>query len=143
MGETLVLILTSDNFRLSEVRNEAEQWMSRVQTSGRDEHANLRRRGARRSSLSYRTKHDGWQESPYLTRPAGMRQRPTTFLAWCSDHLNALPAEPRPVTSYLAALESSRSPSTIRRRLAAINGRQEVAAPRSCKRGCAGLCSLR
>jgi hypothetical protein len=63
MGETLVLVLTSDKFRLSEVRSEAEEWMSKVQPSGSDEQANLRRPGARRSSLSYRTMHDGWQES--------------------------------------------------------------------------------
>ena len=36
------------------------------------------------------------------------------FQTWCSEHhLNALPAEPLTVASYLAAIESSHSPSTI------------------------------
>jgi site-specific recombinase XerD len=44
------------------------------------------------------------------------------FQAWCAEHhLDALPAEPLTVATYLAALESSHSPSTIRRRLAAIS----------------------
>lgn len=50
------------------------------------------------------------------------------FQAWCSEHhLNALPAEPLTVVTYLAALESSHSPSTIRRRLAAISVGHQLA----------------
>jgi site-specific recombinase XerD len=50
------------------------------------------------------------------------------FQAWCSEHhLNALPAEPLTVATYLAALESSHKPSTIRRRLAAISVSHQLA----------------
>jgi site-specific recombinase XerD len=50
------------------------------------------------------------------------------FQAWCSEHhLNALPAEPLTVAAYLAALTSSKSPSTIRRRLAAISVSHQLA----------------
>jgi site-specific recombinase XerD len=50
------------------------------------------------------------------------------FQAWCSEHgLSALPAEPLTVATYLAALESSHSPSTIRRRLAAISVSHQLA----------------
>jgi integrase len=50
------------------------------------------------------------------------------FQAWCSEHhLSNLPAEPLTVAIYLAALESSHSPSTIRRRLAAISVSHQLA----------------
>jgi integrase len=50
------------------------------------------------------------------------------FQAWCSPHeLSPLPAEPLTVATYLAALESTRSPSTIRRRLAAISVSHQLA----------------
>ena len=50
------------------------------------------------------------------------------FQAWCSEHhLNALHAEPLTVAAYLAALASSKSPSTIRRRLAAISVSHQLA----------------
>jgi site-specific recombinase XerD len=50
------------------------------------------------------------------------------FQAWCSEHgLNGLPAEPLTVATYLAALECSKSPSTIQRRLAAISVSHQLA----------------
>jgi hypothetical protein len=45
-----------------------------------------------------------------------------------STNLSPLPAEPLTVATYLAALESSHSPSTIRRRLAAISLSHQLAA---------------
>ena len=50
------------------------------------------------------------------------------FQTWCSEHhLEALPAEPLTVATYLAALESSKSTATIRRRLAAISVSHQLA----------------
>jgi site-specific recombinase XerD len=47
---------------------------------------------------------------------------PRHFQSWCwQRNLSTLPADPQTVTTYLAALESTHSPSTIRRRLAAIS----------------------
>jgi integrase len=50
------------------------------------------------------------------------------FQAWCAEHdLEPLPADPTTVAMYLTALESSHSPSTIRRRLAAISVSHQLA----------------
>jgi site-specific recombinase XerD len=46
------------------------------------------------------------------------------FRAWCAEQrppLQALPAQPRTVALYLAALADLRTPATIRRRIASIS----------------------
>ena len=50
------------------------------------------------------------------------------FRDWCARRgLEALPAEPLTVASYLAALQDTRRPSTIRRRLASISVAHQLA----------------
>ena len=50
------------------------------------------------------------------------------FQAWCSDRqLEPLPADPLTLASYLAALEQTHRPSTIRRRLASISVAHQMA----------------
>jgi site-specific recombinase XerD len=50
------------------------------------------------------------------------------FQAWCSEHdLEPLPADATTVAMYLAAMERSFSPSTIRRRLASISVSHQLA----------------
>jgi hypothetical protein len=50
------------------------------------------------------------------------------FRVWCAERqLEALPAEPLTVASYLAALEESHSPSTIDGRLASISVAHHIA----------------
>jgi site-specific recombinase XerD len=50
------------------------------------------------------------------------------FRAWCAERgLNAVPATPAAVASYLADLETTHKPATIRRRLASISVAHQVA----------------
>jgi integrase len=71
-----------------------------------------------------RLAHGSRAESTWRAYDSDLRH----FQAWCLQHkLNALPAEPPTVAMYLAALETSHSPSTIRRRLAAISVSHQLA----------------
>jgi hypothetical protein len=48
--------------------------------------------------------------------------------AWCAErHMEALPADPLTVATYLAALEETHRPSTIHRRLTSISVAHQIA----------------
>ena len=107
-------ILTSDNLRLSEPRNgvggvaeqefqtsESELVQATSDVAALVELGELEDQ-ARRLARGSRS------DSTWRAYDSDLRR----FQAWCSEHhLNALPAEPLTVATYLAALASTRSPS--------------------------------